>query len=232
MPVLTQDPGDTPSKTITLPCSYLPYVRGALQQLLLQATWQTDDPVVLQQTQDRVSTLISLFDECSAADLPFACPYDFSSGQEGWVLASVQFPGWGRTGGVYNTGGPWWQATDDPVGAGCGYFLDIIKVFSPAVRLTQVSMVYDMFKGPFSIDSPVNGVWLYDSGFTALASSLVAADTDPDGSSKIISWAGDVSGVTYVRGSVVASWTACGGEAGFGRIRAAEIHGIGSVSCT
>jgi hypothetical protein len=177
-------------------------------------------------------TLISMFDECAASDLPFACPFDFSVGKESWELASVLVPGWGRTGGVYNTGGPWWQATDDAYGGGCGYFLDILRPFSPAARLTEVSFTYDLFKGAIGIDTPQNGIWLYDSAFTALATQLVPSSSDADGSGKTIVWAGDQTGVSYVRASLVASWTACGAEAGFARIHAANIQGIGAVSCT
>lgn len=86
VPPWTKDPGATPSKTVTIPCQYLPYVRGALQQLLLQSTWQTDDPALLLLSQQRAFGLIALFTECDEADVPFACPYDFVEADgHGWT---------------------------------------------------------------------------------------------------------------------------------------------------
>jgi len=47
----------------------MPYVAGAMQQLLLQATWDTSDLDVLSLTQQRVFNLISLFNCATAPDL-------------------------------------------------------------------------------------------------------------------------------------------------------------------
>lgn len=94
VPIPAGDPDGSPSRTFTLACSWLPYIRGALAQLLLQATWDTDDPAALNLVQARAATLISMFDECSSAPIyPFACPYawDTSESEMGW--SAVDYAG-------------------------------------------------------------------------------------------------------------------------------------------
>lgn len=76
----TVDPDASPGKTVTIACQWLPFVRGALQQLLLQATWDTD-AAGLALVQGRVFNLIDLFQECSSNEYPFACPADFTYAQ-------------------------------------------------------------------------------------------------------------------------------------------------------
>jgi len=100
LPLPTEDPDASPGLTVTVACSWLPYVRGALQQLLLQSTWKTSDPDQLLLAQQRAFNLIDLFQECSTAVLPFACPYDFT-------LAD---------GGFYNRTGYTPPYTDDQIG--------------------------------------------------------------------------------------------------------------------
>lgn len=91
-PVLqpSSKPTDEPTKTISINCQWLPYIRGALMQLVLQATWVPTDAGVTD-VQMRAMTLISMFTECGESVLPIACPYDFfSAGSElGWS----PFPG-------------------------------------------------------------------------------------------------------------------------------------------
>ena len=77
------DPGASPTKTVAINCSWLPYIRGALLQLVLQSTWRTSDPDALTLAQMRAMTLISLFDECSELVLPFSCDFDIESSADG-----------------------------------------------------------------------------------------------------------------------------------------------------
>lgn len=86
VPPPSQEPGASPTKTVEVNCQWLPYIRGALMQLLLQATWVSTD-ADLSLTQGRVWNLIDLFAECDSAFLPIACPYPFEGGdQGGWVV--------------------------------------------------------------------------------------------------------------------------------------------------
>lgn len=80
------DPDSEPTQEITISCAWLPYVRGALQQLLLQSTWNTSDPAVLALIQGRVWNLIDLFQECEETPAPFVCVSDFSVGEVGWQI--------------------------------------------------------------------------------------------------------------------------------------------------
>lgn len=86
VPLITDEPDATPTVSVSIACSWLPYIRGSLQQLLLEATWATDDPAALLIQQQRVFKLIDLFQECSTTVLPFACPFDFSTGGNGGVI--------------------------------------------------------------------------------------------------------------------------------------------------
>lgn len=83
-PVLppSTDPRDSPTKTVEVNCQWLPYIRGALMQLVLQATWIPTD-VGFTDIQMRAMTLIDLFKECDTSVLPIACPYPFFGGDTG-----------------------------------------------------------------------------------------------------------------------------------------------------
>jgi hypothetical protein len=65
-------------------CEWLPFIRGALQQLLLQSTWKDVASPTLLQTQEWVFSLIDLFDECPASDLPLACNYGLDESDGGF----------------------------------------------------------------------------------------------------------------------------------------------------
>lgn len=79
------EPDSSPSVTVTFACAWLPYVRGALQQLLLQTTWDTADETVLNMTQGQAFNLICLFTECSGG-IPITCSYNwqFDGNEDGW----------------------------------------------------------------------------------------------------------------------------------------------------
>jgi len=50
----------SPTKTVAVACEWLPYIRGSLMQLLLQASWDTNDPAQLLLAQERAFQLIDL----------------------------------------------------------------------------------------------------------------------------------------------------------------------------
>lgn len=57
----TVDADAAPLVYVGLNCEWMPYITGALTQLLLQSTWEVDTPEALQLVQDRVFNLINLF---------------------------------------------------------------------------------------------------------------------------------------------------------------------------
>jgi len=88
IPLPVQDLDGLPSRTITVPCSYLPMMRGALLQLVLQYTWPQDDPAAVLLAQQRAMTLIAALEECEGTIPPIACPYDFEFSDAGWGAVS------------------------------------------------------------------------------------------------------------------------------------------------
>lgn len=185
------DPDATPVQTVHINCSWLPYIRGALQQLLLQATWDTDDPAVLQLAQSRAFNLINLFSECDSLTLPYSCDFDIEGTADGLPWTCL-------------------DRTPDPTGCfstfvpGSG-FVSVLESFSsgekwtraecvllfPPQHVTFVTVSYDLLKGSFYEPTTVkNGI------VGLLAGSLVFfegpnIETDPDGSGKSVAWAGD-----------------------------------------
>lgn len=107
------DPDASPGLTLTVACEWLPFIRGALFQLVLQSTWQgTPDQITL--AQSRAMTLISMFGECGESVVPVACAYDFSTSESelGWrawdgvcVAPTASFVGAGWSSGVVNQPG-------------------------------------------------------------------------------------------------------------------------------
>jgi hypothetical protein len=57
----TVDADAAPLVYVGLNCDWMPYITGALTQLLLQSTWEVDTPDELQLVQDRAWNLINLF---------------------------------------------------------------------------------------------------------------------------------------------------------------------------
>jgi hypothetical protein len=82
VPQPVSGPSDSPTQSVAINCDWLPYIRGALQQLLLQATWQPGLPG-LDITQGRAFNLIDLFQECSSPEPPFICTYAFALSSDG-----------------------------------------------------------------------------------------------------------------------------------------------------
>lgn len=84
IPLPLVDPDSAPTISVAVSCAWLPYIRGALSQLVQQYTWPQDVPSEVLLAQQRAMTLIAMFEECGGG-LPVACPYDFTTGdQHGW----------------------------------------------------------------------------------------------------------------------------------------------------
>lgn len=63
VPLISIDPDDSPDYTVCFRSEWLPYILGALQQLLLQTTWKSDDKAEIQHQQERARLLIAIFIE-------------------------------------------------------------------------------------------------------------------------------------------------------------------------
>lgn len=166
VPVPSQDPDATPTITVTVACSWLPYIRGALLQLLLQSTWDTGNPAVLELAQQRAFNLIDLFQECASAPA-ISCPFDFSvpgAGAGGFV--NIPEPAYtpGYFGQVID--GTGWVSTLGVHSGGTLFLkqIEIAKTFSPAVHMTALEMDFNLSPGVFSSPPPQQGIVAYHSG--------------------------------------------------------------------
>lgn len=70
VPLVLVDPDVDVNYTVCFRSEWLPYVLGALQQLLQQVTWDTDDPDALNLVQARAELLIALFMEGCPTVMP------------------------------------------------------------------------------------------------------------------------------------------------------------------
>lgn len=69
----TTDPNEGPFFYIPVNCTWMPLIAGSLKQLLLQSTWDTDDPDALQAVQGKVFNLIASFNCATAQSLNSLC---------------------------------------------------------------------------------------------------------------------------------------------------------------
>jgi len=189
VPLPHYGPSAEPTKTIIVACEWLPYIRGALQQLLLQTTWATDNPVFLTDIQGNVFNLIDLFSECPESELPFTCDYDFTLSDGAWVNIPrpLETP---THQGDYVAGGGWFASSaSSAAGVNVSRGIIIKKLFSPAVSMRHMGIVYDLVKGSFSFGGNVNAIAGY-SGVTNQFLVSVPSDTDTDGMGKTLTWDG------------------------------------------
>lgn len=227
------DPDASPHIAITINCAWLAYVRGALTQLLLDSVWKTPDEASRTLALQRANTLIAQFVECSTDILPFACPYDFVGGTDGWFDRASQSGDAPPASAFWDFAFGAWIETTHPAGAGIDALAcDIVKLYSTPVHLTSVDFSYFLTKGPLA-GGLSSGVALYSAGFGALlGSNIVGASTLPDVSIGSFSWSGDVSGVSIVRLIMTADSAASGSTlTGGAHIFNANVRGIGSAEC-
>lgn len=222
VPLITDEPGASPSISVSVACSWLPYIRGALQQLLLEATWATDDPAALLIQQQRVFNLIDLFQECSPLVLPFSCPFDFSSGGNGGVIQL------GR--GVYVSGSGWNESnvSAPPFTLRA---LDVLFTFSPAFVCSSIDMVYDFVKGAVLPPGFSNGIQTYLAG-SPLATSLIDSSTDPDGTGKhrLLTF-GSPTSVDQIECNLVSNYGTSAMLLGDGLVTNLLVDGFGAAPC-
>lgn len=233
----TFDPDASPTKTISINCQWLPYIRGALLQLVLQATWDAATPADLLLVQERAMTLIAMFEECATSALPFACPYDWSGlSQEGWFLDPV----FGSIGyapsaiGVFtgfNLG--WHESTaDDTHNTIQGAFIDL--TVDPTAQLTLVEFEYRLVKGTFPHHDFTSGIWLLDGSGGVIDSATVAAHTLPDTMRATYLFANPSgwTGVHTVRMGIMCDEVPSGtGATGACQLFTAQVRGSGPAPC-
>lgn len=185
VPVPAEGPDAFPKLTVSVACSWLPYIRGSLKQLLLQTTWDTSDPAVLNIIQQQVFGLIDLFQECGGTPA-FSCPYDFTgsgASENGWTLVDDS-PGLSPGTQGQFVSGLGWSNTESQASSGLWVQgIDINLVFPSDVTIINAEMVYALTKGTFNANEWSNGIILYHGG-SAVATDLVNAWTDPDGAAK------------------------------------------------
>jgi len=186
------DPDASPTISVAINCSWVPFIVGALQQLVLQATWKTDDPVALTLAQQRAMTLIALFMDavvaegspCGGAIIPFACSYFFELRPDGWSV----IPG----NGDYQILVGYRSVLIEDDGGACTKYLDI-QWFPPSgtVTLTAAHVV-----GIRQDDAggAANGVFVTVGGVQSLFGSLPATA----GSFDVVVSASPVSGVERI----------------------------------
>jgi len=231
VPLPQNDPDVPPTVSVSLACEWLPVVRGALQQLLLQSTWKTDDPAELLKVQGQVSNLIDLFQECDPSTLPFACDYDYLSSEASWGLlhdsnVSPDFYG------EYIAGAGWF-ATDTHYSVpnielrGCY----IQKTFSPSISVTKIGMTYDVSNGSFVYPGYTTYVQAFN-GVSLVIDDEIDAHTQPQGSNITFEWLGSPTVVDkVVLALFVGNAAGSTSPGGSGNIKQAEILGVGTSTC-
>jgi len=86
--IIDEEPGAGNLIPICINSHWIPYILGALEQLLLQTTWDTDDASVLALQQARVMDLIGLFDvanECCGLRIRDGVPEFTQDGGVTWT---------------------------------------------------------------------------------------------------------------------------------------------------
>lgn len=134
LPLPVQDPDGSPTVSVEIACSWLPYIRGALLALVLQYTWPQDDPAAVYLAQQRAMSLIAMFAECPDALPPIACDYDFTLTDGGWTPISPY------SSGAYSSGVGWQSIHIDANSQAWAY---LEKDLTTPNVLTEVRLTYD-----------------------------------------------------------------------------------------
>jgi hypothetical protein len=197
-------------------------------QLLLQSTWDTNDPALLLQAQQWAFQLIDMFPECGSA-IDFACPYDFTVGNGGW--SQVVFPFSPNHLSHYSAGLGWVQdGFTVSTLPGHDFVYATCNLVMPPTLITSVKMFYDLAKGGFGYGADSEtGIYLIRSG-TVLSSNVIRSDLDPDGTGKSLAWTGSET-VDTIQLTVCAENSSGGGFTGTARIFAAQVFGNGLPPC-
>jgi len=198
VPLPTVDPDASPTCTVSINQQWIPFVIGALQQLLLQATWKTDDPAALLLVQQRAFNLLDLF-TCGSGELPFLCVGDF-------IGSDQPFQTWTVDSGCGSyLGGTGYEATDcGPFGSHTFRQVALIVTLDNPVTLTGLDLAYAMVKGTFDVPGTFDQVYVRD---VTHGTTLVALTVDDlvDGTDLHLTWSGHVDGVSSLELVVTSS---------------------------
>jgi len=201
------EPDAGPTKSVIVSCAWLPFIRGALQQLLLQSTWDSNVTDLLT-TQERVFKLIDFFDECSGG-LALACYDDFANGsQNGWVPWS---------------GNAIWSGNRfDEQGGAC----IVKKHFSTPIDLFGISFRSE-WDGTCPGSATAAAIW---DGDPPTSGNRLLLQTPISPGSQVYSWNGTIVGVTDVIIGVNEDTASCS-PGGLMTIDAILITYASSVGC-
>lgn len=224
VPPPTVDFDATPTCSVAISEQWVPYVVGALWQLVQPSTWQSDDPATVYLAQQRAMSLIAAF-TCGTGELPFIClgnatsdPSPFAT----WTIDSgcgIWFSGFAYQGALCSGGGHDFNQAA------------VIVTLDNPVTLTFLRMTFNMTKGHFTTPSGFDQVYLRDSTHGTL---LAAIDQGSlvNGEDLTLEWAGAISGVSVVELVVTSDEFDDGGPAsGACAIIALEMHGVGIAPC-
>jgi hypothetical protein len=196
VPAPIADPLTGGGNNYHIACDWLPVVRGALLQLVLQATWQTD-VIPLDITQGRAMSLIASLTECEGAEVPFACPYDFTTSPDGLPWADhtrgdltephshfVASVGFNSVSSFEPGGGQYWQCVTIALPLPDATAIDLVQV-----ALTGVTPGSN-YSG--LLHANPSGIFLFD-GLSVIASNTRPSDENPPGDSTFVWDAGGAS---------------------------------------
>lgn len=232
------DPAAAPSKTVIVACEWLPYIRGALMQLLLQATWSGPGSDLAQQ---RAFNLIDLFSECPASVIPFSCPYDWAfTDPQGWYATTALGPlGYSPAFvGHFDGAGLGWTQTDTndcPASTTMLSGIIIDHDYLPNIAVTSVSFEYDLVLGTHNdCGTPFpTGVQLYNSMGSLIGNQSVGFCTATPGHNTFVAtFPGGVANVAKVRLFLMCDEGHCPDVPdGSARIFNVTVQGTGLHSC-
>ena len=230
LPLPTQDPDAGPTIDITIACSWLPYIRGALAVLTEQFVWPQDDPAAMYLAQQRAMSLIAMFVECTTLP-PFACNYDFTVSDGGWHQRDEGSSVHPSLLSEYTAGQGWTRTeyTYDPV-PGRNYAEAECEINFASTHITSVLMTYDLEKGTFTTGEADTGI-IFFSGGSVVGVVVIESSTDPDGTGKSIPWTGDIVCDTIVLRVLCSLYDGGIGLAGIATITNCYVSGEGGTIC-
>jgi len=183
LPLPAQDPDGEPTISVTVACSWLPYIRGALYQLTQQWSWPQDSAAELALAQARAQTLIAMFEECDDTIPPIACGYNFTVSNAGWEAISPY------TSFGYNPGFGW-----------VGQFFDansknFVFISHPLTGVNKITHI------EFQLTADANGSGannvVHIEIATATTDVYVTTETVTEGT-RVYTWDGEVDNVTLI----------------------------------
>jgi len=225
VPPPTVDPDASPTCTVSISQQWIPFIIGALWQLVQPTTWRAPDDATLLLTQQRAMSLITLFN-CGSGLLPFFCPGDAG-------LSASPYATW-----AVDSGCGVWTPFQGYNAEDCGPFgshdfrqAAVTITFPNPVTLTSVSLRFDLIPGNFSVPSTFDEVYITDVTHSTVLKALTVADL-VSGDGQELFWTGSVAGVSEIELVVTSDEVNTGGSrVGMGRIEFVDTGGYGLSPC-